>query len=132
MLSAAGLRITTNHIFSATLDDNNVLKFFTRVSDLAQHPPVYGLIMNPSFTVGGDGNRKELLKSLRLNQVLYKGLPGYKQVMMHKNYLPFIPDNCRGDLLYCQPSKEVLDAEEKDKKERKQHKKKKEMRKWTY
>jgi hypothetical protein len=50
-------------------------------------------------------------------------LPGYKQVMRHKNYLPFIPEQYRCDQLYCKPSKEVLDAEERDQKERSQYKK---------
>jgi hypothetical protein len=64
-----------------------------------------------------------LLKALRPNQVIYKGIPGYKQVMMYKKYRPFIPEQYRSDLLYCEPSKEVLDAEEKAKKQRRQNKK---------
>jgi hypothetical protein len=43
-----------------------------------------------------------------------------QQVMMHKNYLPFIPEQYRCEKLYCKPSKEVLDA---DQKERSQYKK---------
>jgi hypothetical protein len=112
-MRTAGLRITTNHIFSATMDNTSTLRFFTRVSDLAQHPPEYGIIMNQSFICGREDNRIELLKALRPNRVSSNGLPGYKQVMMHKNYLPFIPEQYRCDQLYCKPSKEVLDAEER-------------------
>jgi hypothetical protein len=61
MMKKAGLHITTNHIFSATVEIRNTLKFFTGVSNFAQHPPVFALILNLSFTAGGDGNRKELL-----------------------------------------------------------------------
>jgi hypothetical protein len=42
---------------------------------------------------------------------------------MQENYLPFIPEQYRCDQLYCKPSKEVLNAEEKDQKERSQYKK---------
>jgi hypothetical protein len=41
-MRTSGLRITTNHIFSATMDYTNTLRFFMRVSDLAQHPSVHG------------------------------------------------------------------------------------------
>jgi hypothetical protein len=121
-MRTAGLRITTNHMFSATMDNTSTLRIFTRVSDLAQHPSEYGIIMNQSFIYGREENRIELLKALRPNRVSYNGLPGYKQVM-HKNYLPFIPEQYRYDQLYCKPSNEVLDAEEKDQKERSQYKK---------
>jgi hypothetical protein len=105
------------------MDNTSTLRFFTRVSDLAQHPPEYGIIMNQSLICGREENRIELLTALRPNRVSYNGLPGYKQVMMHKNYLPFIPEQYHCDQLYCKPSKEVLDEEEKDQKERRQYKK---------
>jgi hypothetical protein len=60
---------------------------------------------------------------LRPNQVIYKGLPGYKQAMMYKNYLSFIQEQYRSDILYRKPSKEVMDAEEKEQKQRRQYKK---------
>jgi hypothetical protein len=88
-----------------------------------------GLIMNQSFIYGREENRIELLKALPPIRVSYNGLPGYKQVMMHKNYLPFIPEQYRCDQLYCKPPKEVLDAERKDQKERIQYKKMKKVAK---
>jgi hypothetical protein len=123
VLENSGLRITTNHISSATMENTSTVRFFKRVSDLAQHPPVYGLIMNQSFVNGREENRIESFKALRPSRVSYNGLPGYKQVMMHKIYLSFIPEQYRCDQLYCKPSKEVLDAEEKDQEERSQYKK---------
>jgi hypothetical protein len=33
------------------MDNTSTLRFFTRVSDLAQHPPEYGIIMNQSFII---------------------------------------------------------------------------------
>jgi hypothetical protein len=42
------------------------------------------------------------------------GLTGYKQVMMYKNYLSFIPEQYRNDILYRQKK---LHAEEKEQKQ---------------
>ena len=52
-----------------------------------------------------------------------KACPGYKQVMMHKNYLTFVPQEYNTDELYCKPSNEMSKAEEEDQKQRKQYKK---------
>jgi hypothetical protein len=52
------------------------------------------------------------LKALHPNQVIENGLTGYKQMMIYKNYLSLIPERYLSDL-YCKPSKEVLDAEER-------------------
>jgi hypothetical protein len=60
--------------------------------------------------------------------VLYKGLPGYKQVLLHKSYIGFVPQEYHSDPLYQKPSSEVLKAEAEDQKSRKEYKKmKKEM-----
>jgi hypothetical protein len=55
-------------------------------------------------------------------------------MMMHKNHLPFIPEQYRCYQHYCKPSKEVLDAEKKDQKERSQYKKMKRQQnvKWWH
>lgn len=126
-LARAKLMIKKNHIFTAdrTKDPTSnewKLRFGTRVSGLEEHPIAYGDIINPEFTPEG-GNRSELLRSLEPSTLKYKGLPGYKQVLMHDKYRHYVPPEFHDDELYRKPSKDVLDAEEIDQKERKQRKK---------
>ena len=106
------LKIKVNHIFSASADSSNVIRFSTRISSLPEHPPVYADIRNEAFAVGK--NRLKELRLLRPLTVIYKGLPGYKQILLHKNYISFVPKQYHNDALYQQPSAEVLKAEEEE------------------
>ena len=64
-----------------------------------------------------------MLASLNPERVLYKGLPGYKQILLYRSYISFVPIQYHSDALYQKPSKETLDAEKLDQKERKAYKK---------
>jgi hypothetical protein len=143
MLAKAKLVIQKNHIFTATIcaaaaaAATQVLpttpplvrfRFFTRQSALPEHQEVTGDIVNPAFAPG-DGNRQELLASLTPERVLYKGLPGYKQILLYKSYIAFVPLQYHSDDLYQKPSKETVAAEKLDQKERKEYKKMKRERK---
>ena len=124
-LDGAKLRIQKNHLFTATMetvDSTKTLRFTTRQSALPEHTEERGDLVNPLFKQDGS-SRIDLLRQLRPNRVLYKGLPGYKQVLLHKNYISFVPQQYHSDPLYQKPSKEVLEAEEKDQKQRKAYKK---------
>jgi hypothetical protein len=123
-LRNAKLAIAVNHIFTATTDaaDGNKLKFFTRISNLEEHTEVHGDIQRATFATAAQ--RKELLTDMQPETIVYKGLPGYKQVLMHKNYIGFVPPQYHTDTLYKKPSKEVLEAEELDQKQRREYKKK--------
>jgi hypothetical protein len=122
ILSKSGLRIKLNHIFTAFSEPaNNFPRFFTRVSDLPDHERVFGDVLNSDF-VPPEGNRLEALRSLQPEKVLYKGLPGYKQVLMHEKYIPFVPRQYRSDDLYKKPEA-VLMSEKEDQNKRKKYKK---------
>ena len=124
-LNKRKLKIKTNHIFTAS--NVKSFQFYTRKSALEEHRPQYGDVRNNEFGVGVD--RLKRLRQLQAPTVVYKGLPGYKQVLLHKNYIGFVPQQFHGDALYTKPSDEVLKAEEEDQKQRKSYKKmKKESR----
>jgi hypothetical protein len=55
--------------------------------------------------------------------VFYKGLFGYKQVLMHEKYLPFVPHQYHTDDLYKKPSEEVLKSEKEDQDQIRKYKK---------
>lgn len=123
-LRSAKIMITKNHIFSATVEgcDDHTFKFFARISNMTEHPEQHGAIQRANFAQQHE--RKESLLSMQPEKIVYKGLPGYKQVLMHKNYTSFVPKHYHTDLLYRKPSKEVLEAEELDQKHRREYKKK--------
>jgi hypothetical protein len=80
ILSKCGLKIKVNHIFTAFMEvnDNNDVRFFTRLSDPPEHQRVFGDVRNKNFVPQG-GNRLEELRSLQIEKVSYKGLPGYNK-----------------------------------------------------
>jgi hypothetical protein len=125
-LAEAKLKIKSNHIFTAQLvvDVNTnieTLQFFTRQSHLPYHPPVYGNITNSKFAEGA--GRLSAIKNLQAKMIRYPGLPGYKQVMMHKKYTPYVPPKYHNDILYKEPSQKIKDSKAKDQQERKAYKK---------
>jgi hypothetical protein len=119
ILSKCGLKMKVNHKFTAFMEvtDNNV-RFFTRLSDLLEHQRVFGDVRN----VPQGGDRLGALRSLQIEKVFYKGLPGYKQVLMHEKYLPFLPHQYHSDDLYKKPSEEVLKSEKEDEDQRRKYK----------
>ena len=122
-LEKAKLRIKKNHIFSATVDaTTQKLCFTTRQSALPEHLEVAGDIVNSDF-VEENNTRSDLLRRLQPERVLYKGLPGYKQFLLYKNYISFVPKQYHSDPLYQKPSEQVLQSEEDDQKKRKAYKK---------
>jgi hypothetical protein len=91
ILSKCGLKMKVNHIFTAFMEvtDNNV-RFFTRLSDLLEQQRVFGDVRNQDFVPKG-GDRLGALRSLQIEKVFYKGLPGYKQVLMHESTSHLFP-----------------------------------------
>jgi hypothetical protein len=123
ILSKCGVQIIVNHIFTALSDANdNLPMFFTRVSELPEHQRVFGDVISKEF-VPQRVNRLEALRCLQIETVLYKGLPGYKEVLMHEKCLPFVPRQHHSDDLYKKPSEEVLQSEKEDQGQRKKYKK---------
>jgi hypothetical protein len=135
-LSKARLLVTKNHIFCAEWNDaeasteentSTKMRFYTRRSALDEHQAVYGNILNNTFAIGA--NRIETLKAMAPERVVYAGLPNYKRILMHKNYVHFVPQEYHNDPLYQRPSKDVIESEEKDQKERRAYKKMKKEQK---
>jgi hypothetical protein len=93
-------------------------RFFIRLSDLLEHQRVFGDVRNQDFVPQGD-DRLGALRSLQIEKVFYKGLPGYKQVLMHEKY----PHQYHSDDLYKKPSEEVLKSEKEDQDQRRKYKK---------
>lgn len=114
MLWKCGLKIRLNHRNGTT----DIIAIITRLSDLPEHQRVYGDIINKKFAPQG-GDRLQALWSLQPEKVFYKGLPGYKQVLMYENYAPFVPKQYHSDDLYKKPSEDVLKSEKEDQDERK-------------
>jgi hypothetical protein len=97
--------------------------FFARESNQPEHVATYGSIVNPEF-IAANGDRLLAVRSLSVgNPLQYKDLPGYKQVLMHNKYLPYIPKEYSSDILYQKTNKEVLESEELDQKKRRANKK---------
>jgi hypothetical protein len=113
ILSKCGLKFNVNHIFTA---------FLTRLSDLLEHQRVFGDVRNQDFVPQG-GDRFGAICSLQIENVFYKGLPGYKQVLMHEKYLPFVPHQYHSDDLFKKPSEEVLKSEKEDQDQRRKYNK---------
>ncbi|KAG7351748.1 hypothetical protein IV203_007796 [Nitzschia inconspicua] len=124
-LAEAKLAIAKNHIFcSEWLEENGgEINFYTRQSALEEHKEAVGRTTNPKFARGG--HRKELLKSMVPRTIKYKGLPGYKQILMSMKFKGYVPPENQNDPLYAVPPPEVLNAEAEDKKERRLAKKQK-------
>ncbi|KAG7358348.1 hypothetical protein IV203_014936 [Nitzschia inconspicua] len=124
-LAEAKLAIAKNHIFCAEWleEHGGEVKFYTRQSALDEHKEAVGRITNPKFSSGG--TRKEVLKSMVPATIEYKGLPGYKQVLMSTKFKEYVPPKDRNDPLYAQPSREVLNAEADDQRARRLSKKQK-------
>ena len=130
-LDKAKLSIKKNHIFSARVGTTiNHLFFATRRSALPEHLEVGGDIMNRLF-VEGNNNRLDSLKSLKPKRLLYPGLPGYKQILLYKSYIRYVPKQYHSDPLYKKPTKDVLEAEEADQKKRKASKREKKKKEIT-
>ncbi|KAG7361881.1 hypothetical protein IV203_025547 [Nitzschia inconspicua] len=90
-LHRSKISIARNHIFCAEwiehpqTSDGVTMKFHTRESSLEEHGKVYAdKIINPKFASNGD--RREKLKSVAPPPIIYNGLPGYKQILLHKSY----------------------------------------------
>jgi hypothetical protein len=80
-----------NHIFTAFMEiTNNNVRFFTRLSDLLEHQRVFGDVRNQDFVPQG-GDRLGALRSLQIEKVFYKGLPGLKQVLMNESTSHLFP-----------------------------------------
>ncbi|KAG7356903.1 hypothetical protein IV203_001590 [Nitzschia inconspicua] len=122
-LAEAKLAIAKNHIFCAEWleEHGGEINFYTRQSALEEHKEAVGRITNPKFARGG--NRKELLKSTVPGTIKYKGLPGYKKILMSMKFKEYVPPENQNDPLYAVPPPEVLNAEAEDKKERRPAKK---------
>lgn len=124
------LAIYTNHIFycEETTTAKPFLILCTRVSDLPEHTVESAFIINKKLTIEAGKTPEERLALLQLIQpaiIEYKGLPGYKQVLLYEKYRPFVPVQFHKDDLYKKPTKQLLDEEKKDQKERKVYKKEK-------
>ncbi|KAG7353955.1 hypothetical protein IV203_003311 [Nitzschia inconspicua] len=124
-LAEAKLAIAKNHIFCVEWSEEHggEINFHTRQSALDEQREVAGRITNPKFARGG--NRREVLKSMIPETIKYKGLPGYKQMLMHTKFFWYVPMKDRNDHLYKKPLQAVIDAEAEDKKIRRESKKQK-------
>ncbi|KAG7347967.1 hypothetical protein IV203_016672 [Nitzschia inconspicua] len=97
--------------------DGVTMKFHAREPSLEDHGKVYAdNIIDSKFAANGD--RREKLKSVAPPPTIYNGLPGYKQILMHKSYSQYVPSKYRNNPLYKEPSPDVVDAEAKDQRER--------------
>lgn len=126
--------IINNHIFTCKLFNGNIytpsghLYMHSRRSDLNEHKEVRCDIIKQSF-LAETTERFTAIFSMNPDRIEYAGLPGYKQVLLWKNYLQFVPAKYHTDPMYKKPSDELLQSEKQDKKERKLAKEEKKKKK---
>ena len=118
------------HQFSCTMQpDGSIyskefpsLIAFTRLSDLEEHSGVGQSMLKAKFTGRVKGQkadeaiktRKNLLLGYELTNLPFKGIPEYKQVLLHFKYRQHVDPRHHNNLLYRRPTNEVLEREKKD------------------
>ncbi|KAG7344887.1 hypothetical protein IV203_032418 [Nitzschia inconspicua] len=122
LLAKANLSIVNNHIFCAewtpstdplATSSGGSLTFYTRESALEEHVRKYGVITKATFAAGG--NRTETLRSMAPESINYKGLPGYKQILMYNSFREYLvwavqtPFNIIAATFEEQPSRKTVE-----------------------
>ena len=132
-------RVEKDHIFECWKDENGKVQFLSKEGALIKADTMnYETVCKKGFwgrnryREGIDGlnraikERPNIIGRYKVKTLEPPGIPAIKQVGMHQNYGPLVPDQYKNDELYRNPPKKVWEqylgdkaARDKQKKERK-------------